>query len=63
MQMFENLDHLKAGGRIEIAGWFIGQDQGRLHNRSTRDRNALTLAAGEPKAKRFREPILLKSRI
>jgi hypothetical protein len=42
---FQGTKHLRRGFRIEIAGRFIGQQQTRLVGKSTRNGDALLLAA------------------
>src|SRR4029450_7731649 len=32
-----------SGVLVQVAGWFVGQEQGRLHDEGTRDRNSLLL--------------------
>src|SRR5579872_4782804 len=45
VQRIEQRHDLDAGLRIEIAGRFVCEDDGRTVDQSTRDGNALTLAA------------------
>ena len=43
----EELHDLPAGGRVEVAGRLVGDDQSRLVNERAGDRDALLLATGE----------------
>ena len=47
VQIEHQIDDLLAGGRIEIAGRFVGQQQTRRPRERTRDSDALLLAAGK----------------
>ena len=44
---FEQIDDFLAGMAVEVAGRFIGQNQGWLHDGGAGDGDALALAAGE----------------
>lgn len=43
----EQLQHFFRGARVEVAGWFVGEDQRRLADQRASDGDALPLAAGE----------------
>ncbi|HSJ98100.1 MAG TPA: hypothetical protein VLC53_13550, partial [Myxococcota bacterium] len=43
----QQLDHVLAGGRVEVAGGLVGEQQPRLAHEGARHRDALLLAAGE----------------
>jgi hypothetical protein len=43
----EGIHDLDAGAGVEVAGRFVGQDEGRLHDEGTGDGDPLLLAAGE----------------
>lgn len=46
-EVFEDfLDH-RAGGRVEIPGWFIGQNQDRVVGQGAAHRDTLALSAGK----------------
>jgi hypothetical protein len=34
-----------SGVLVQVAGWFVGQEQGWLHDEGTRDRNSLLFPA------------------
>src|SRR5580692_4408715 len=44
---FEEAEHVERELGVEIAGWFIGQDQRRLPDDCARDRDALLLTTGQ----------------
>jgi hypothetical protein len=46
MQRNEEVDYGATGVRVEVAGWFIGEQDTRLVREGTRDRNALLFTAG-----------------
>ena len=47
IQFLEDLDHLATRGPVQIAGWFVRQDNGGFHYGCPGNGNPLTLAAGK----------------
>jgi hypothetical protein len=47
IERFEQVDHVVAGGAVEVAGRLVGQQHGGLHDGGAGDRDALPLAAGK----------------
>ena len=47
VEFFQQAHHFLAGGAVEVAGRFVGEQHGRLHDRGAGDGDALALAAGE----------------
>ena len=47
VESFEQAHDFVAGGAVEVAGGFVGEDQRRLHDGGARDGHALALAAGQ----------------
>ena len=43
----ENVDYLFAGAAVEVAGGFVGEEDGGFFDEGAGDANALLLAAGE----------------
>jgi hypothetical protein len=46
-QLLEELEHLRAGRRIERSGRLVREEQARLVRERPRDRDPLALATGE----------------
>ena len=47
VHLAHHADDVQAGFQIQVAGGFVGQDDGGIVDESARDRDALLLAAGE----------------
>ena len=47
VQLEHQLHHRLAGGEVQAAGGFVGQQHGRAHDEGARQRHALLLAAGQ----------------
>ncbi len=46
-ELLEQISNFLAGAKVEIAGGFVGQEQGRLIHQGPRNSHALPLAAGK----------------
>jgi len=47
VQSFQQIKNTPGGGLIEIAGWFVGQQQTGIADQGTGKRDPLLLSAGE----------------
>jgi hypothetical protein len=52
-QFQQELDNRTAGVFVQVAGWLVGQEHGRVVGNGTENSYSLLLAAGEPVGKRI----------